>query len=138
MKEFNPTHQIVGFMGRSDSIKVMLDDGRAYTKEEWESDDHADFGVVDGEWLFLGKAFNGEVISLKQGKNKKFKATHKVTDSHGFVVEVMLTARGEFPNHPAYTEDEWDSHKAESMLELTENGVWLCRGWEFEGTIEKL
>ena len=56
---FNPTHRVQ--MDRSD-YEVMLIDGAAYTKDEWNNYDRADFECTPtGCWLFLGEAFNGTV-----------------------------------------------------------------------------
>ncbi len=47
-----------------EQIEVMLVGGVAYTREEWESESSADYEVVNGEWLFQGEPFTGEVESL--------------------------------------------------------------------------
>jgi len=46
---------------------VMLDDGPAYTEDEWNTDSQADFErTEDGSWLFQGQSFRGKVTSLKE------------------------------------------------------------------------
>lgn len=62
MYEFQPTHKISGFQRRSESIEVMLvEEGVAYTKGDWDACSTPDFEVHEGEWLFQGYPFDGEV-----------------------------------------------------------------------------
>lgn len=62
--KFAATH-IVQHSGQS--YEVMLVDGAAYTQAEWDSESQADYEVNDqGEWLFQGQAFSGEVVSVSQ------------------------------------------------------------------------
>lgn len=59
-RKFNTTHVIQYYL--ADPILVMLDDRRAYTREEWEAEDLADYELSDdGEWLFQGRPFAGTV-----------------------------------------------------------------------------
>jgi len=60
---FSPTHCIK--LNRRDAIYVMLDDGRAYQRCEWDTATAADYERTDdGRWLFQGQAFNGRVYEL--------------------------------------------------------------------------
>jgi hypothetical protein len=60
MRPFKRTHEIVLFIEGTSTIMhriaVMLEDGAAYTKEEWEHDSSADWECdCKGEWTFQGK-----------------------------------------------------------------------------------
>ena len=69
MTAFQPTHVI---QHDSTTVEVMLVDGVAYQRDEWESTTGADYQRTDdGRWLFNGEAFNGTVKTLTnhhQGK----------------------------------------------------------------------
>ena len=59
---FIPTHRITTDTER---FFVMLsDNGAAYTWEEWNATDNADYEVSEGEWLFQGQAFAGTVTPV--------------------------------------------------------------------------
>lgn len=63
MSDFNPTHKITR---GGETILVMLEDGAAYTREEWDCETQADYERNEaGEWLFQGQAFSGEVADLE-------------------------------------------------------------------------
>jgi len=45
-----------------DRVEVMLVEGAAYSREEWEGTTPADFSVnEEGGWEMLGRPFNGQV-----------------------------------------------------------------------------
>jgi hypothetical protein len=54
--KFKPTHRITFTPeeGEPTTCDVMLEDGAAYTEEEWYAYDMSDWELVDGEWLFRG------------------------------------------------------------------------------------
>lgn len=61
MPTFKPTHEITVTCG-TDTTKtlVRLEDGVAYTREEWDQSANADWTVNDaGEWLCNGQATPG-------------------------------------------------------------------------------
>jgi hypothetical protein len=63
MPPFIPTHRIVLPSGRE--FEVYLNEGAAYTYEEWMSETAADFECTeDGDWLFQGQAFSGEIFPI--------------------------------------------------------------------------
>jgi len=59
--KFHPTHEIVftPAKGTPTTYLVHLDDGSAYTRDEWESETAADWEVRDGVWLHQGHATPG-------------------------------------------------------------------------------
>lgn len=64
---FQPTHRIVT---PSAIIPVMLCDGAAYTREEYEASAPADYERQDdGAWTFQGQPFEGEVVSTEDAED---------------------------------------------------------------------
>jgi hypothetical protein len=62
MATWTPTHEVkwTPAAGRAQTWKVMLVDGVAYTREEWDGADNADLELTDeGEWRFQGQATPG-------------------------------------------------------------------------------
>lgn len=65
--EWYPTHRIVRYV-KVFTDEVMLVDGIAYTRAEWETTSPADYERIDGEWTFQRRAFNGTVTRIRKGK----------------------------------------------------------------------
>ena len=62
--KWKPTH-IITHDGQT--IEVMLDEGRGYTKEEWDEELHADYSLFHGVWFFMGQPFSGRVRDADNG-----------------------------------------------------------------------
>ncbi len=63
MEAFTPTH-VITLNGRE--IPVLVDDGAAYTKAEWDAESKADWTVNnDGEFVFQGRVPTG-VYSIRE------------------------------------------------------------------------
>uniref|UniRef100_A0A6M3M069 Uncharacterized protein n=1 Tax=viral metagenome TaxID=1070528 RepID=A0A6M3M069_9ZZZZ len=63
-KGWRPTHRLrvpVPGCQRPVTEEVMLDDGVAYTLDEWAFGERPDYAVEDGRWTFQGQPFCGEV-----------------------------------------------------------------------------
>lgn len=61
---FTPTHRIET---DRETVEVMLVDGIAYQKTEWDSLDTAEYERADdGRWLFQGQPFAGSVERVYQ------------------------------------------------------------------------
>lgn len=67
-QKFKPTHKIVftNLQGKSTYYNVMLveespGNGPAFTSIEWRLGENSDWELVDGKWLFQGKATPGQV-----------------------------------------------------------------------------
>jgi hypothetical protein len=64
MQDFASTHEITITNRHGaplERIEVMLLDGSAYTRTEWDADAPADWTVDDdGNWLFQGRVPRGE------------------------------------------------------------------------------
>jgi hypothetical protein len=64
MPEFAPSHRITLRSGEVE--EVMLIDGAAYTREEWESETMADYERDEsGAWTFQGEPFACTVSEIK-------------------------------------------------------------------------
>jgi hypothetical protein len=64
-RDFIPTHEIsfTAANGSKMITVVHLDDGRAYTREEWDAAESSDWTVSDGgEWLCQGHATPGGAV----------------------------------------------------------------------------
>lgn len=59
--EWRPTHSID--LDSGERVEVMLLDGAAYTRSEWDTETPADYECdpVTGAWTFLGRAFPGTI-----------------------------------------------------------------------------
>lgn len=56
MARFVATHRVTLKKGSEKRIyDVMLQEGVAYTKDEWDDDESASWEVVDGKWCFRGE-----------------------------------------------------------------------------------
>ena len=67
-KPFKPTHRITirHNNGVETQCLVMLVDGVAYTRAEWDAYDSADWTRNDaGEWLFQGRATPDGAVSVE-------------------------------------------------------------------------
>lgn len=94
--EFFPSHRITLRSGEVE--EVMLIDGAAYTRDEWESETVADYECDEaGAWTFQGEPFAGAVGEIKPPRpwptirNCNFAARH---DDRGRHVREALTAAG--------------------------------------------
>jgi hypothetical protein len=58
-RAFKPTHII---HNEGSSTPVLVDEGRAYTRDEWDAYEAADWELVDGQLLFQGSAIHGGTI----------------------------------------------------------------------------
>lgn len=62
---FRPTHRIT--LGDGSLLQVMLDDGCAYQRCEWDAADAADYERTDdGRWTFQGQPFAGRVEEIAE------------------------------------------------------------------------
>lgn len=61
MNPFIPTHKITftPSVGKPQTTEVMLLDGVAYTRTEWDAYEKADWTVENGEWECLGQTTPG-------------------------------------------------------------------------------
>jgi hypothetical protein len=66
MSTFKPTHQItVSWPHGEETVAVMLVDGSAYTRVEWDATASADWERSDdGEWTFQGQAVPSGAVSV--------------------------------------------------------------------------
>ena len=61
---FQASHRITLSSGEVE--EVMLIDGAAYTREEWQSETAADYEREEsGAWTFQGEPFNGTVSEIE-------------------------------------------------------------------------
>lgn len=78
---FAPTHEITAF---DRSFPVQLLDGVAYTKEEWDADASGDWEVVDGEWLFQGRAITCSVRAIDPRHGGEAMARKQIVDGAAY------------------------------------------------------
>ena len=62
--EFRPTHEIVFTPAKGTPVTylVHLDDGSAYTRDEWESETAASWECREGVWLHQGHPSPGGAV----------------------------------------------------------------------------
>lgn len=66
---FAPTHRIIRKSGAV--VAVMLCGGPAYSQQEWNAADAADYEcLVDGRWLFQGQPFSGTVHAIADSEDE--------------------------------------------------------------------
>ncbi len=59
--DWQPTHEI--HLDSGEVIPVMLHEGAAYTRAEWDATISADYECSeDGSWTFLGQPFAGRIV----------------------------------------------------------------------------
>jgi len=63
---WQPTHRIID-QGYGVTV-VMLHNGVAYSRGEWQSNALARYGCTDGRWYCYGRAFSGFVEKIESGK----------------------------------------------------------------------
>lgn len=61
---FIPTHAVTR-NGQTEHVLLIEEDGTAFTRDEWETEDSPDYErTPNDEWLFQGQPFSGTVQAL--------------------------------------------------------------------------
>ena len=117
MDPFTPTHTITL---DSESFPVQLvDDGAAYTADEWASETPAEYERQDdGSWTFQGQAFNGSV---------------KTDDTTSPASEFFADGRDWCPTaqQQGKRDLECEATFAEEQAESADNDDDEGRGWDY-------
>jgi hypothetical protein len=88
--DWTATHRIT--MEDGCRYDVMLtDDGPAFTLYEWRTESAADFELVNGEWLFLGRPFVGEVLRYDRSRKVCYAKGGK---SHALNGQIVARVKG--------------------------------------------
>lgn len=108
---FAPTHRITRTSGAV--IAVMLCGGAAYSQQEWDAADAADYERTDdGRWLFQGQPFSGTVhaIAGEEDESVEYRIAFAREDGSWDFVETFQAIDDEDANLHAeavYGDREW-------------------------------
>ena len=101
MAAFQPTHVI---QHDSTTVEVMLVDGVAYQRGEWDDTTDADYERTDdGRWLFQGETFNGSVESIADRTQRLYREAEARVRGDDRLAPLATTILADFPEG----DDHW-------------------------------
>lgn len=120
---FRATHRIT--LDSGETQEVMLDDGRAYTREEWDAADASDYErTEDGSWLFQGQPFNGTVREMTDADNVVCcSVTREGNTWYVFSDDGEMLASG--PGRVSAIEDLWVTLRSRGVSRASVDGLFV-------------